>query len=116
MFLRCPGLFPSIRPPVVREAQKNDVDDEFNTCSQQRELLCCGCIASHYYYSIFSVTDEEEGAAHKRKGIGRRGVLDEDEAVVSRTSDTNTNWGISDAPYKMVLVINKSLKMGKGKL
>ena len=29
---------------------------------------------------------------------------------------TSQNWGMSDAPYKMILCVNKGLKMGNGKI
>lgn len=42
---------------------------------------------------------------------------DEFEPVVDEGgADSPTLWGLSDAPYKMVLVVNTSLKMGKGKI
>lgn len=43
---------------------------------------------------------------------------DEDDGFepTSPTSSDPSSWGIRDAPYKMVLCVNKDLKMGKGKI
>lgn len=42
---------------------------------------------------------------------------EDDEFLGERDSTVDpTKWGIKDAPYKMILIVNKSLKMGKGKI
>ena len=43
----------------------------------------------------------------------------DDEDCTQRTSSQSSaarDWGMRDAPYKMVLVVNQELKMGKGKI
>jgi len=43
---------------------------------------------------------------------------DEFEPILMRVGDKDhpKSWGMADAPYKMVLCVNMSLKMGKGKV
>lgn len=42
---------------------------------------------------------------------------DEFEPIINNVgTDSPKSWGLNDAPYKMVLVVNTSLKMGKGKI
>jgi PTH2 family peptidyl-tRNA hydrolase len=38
------------------------------------------------------------------------------EAFAKNTNQPSKDWGMKDAPYKMVLVVNQKLKMGKGKI
>lgn len=40
---------------------------------------------------------------------------EEDEALDATTTDSS-QWGISHAPYKMILAVNTDLSMGKGKI
>ena len=40
---------------------------------------------------------------------------DDDDAIVNPTTNPK-DWGMKDAPYKMVLVVNQELGMGKGKI
>jgi len=39
-----------------------------------------------------------------------------DEDIPINKNQTAKDWGIKDAPYKMVLVVNQELGMGKGKI
>ncbi|GMI46614.1 hypothetical protein TrCOL_g6959 [Triparma columacea] len=41
---------------------------------------------------------------------------DSDDHVPVPSSADPTKWGVASAPYKMVLAVNKSLKMGNGKI
>mmetsp|Transcript_9765 Transcript_9765/g.20258 ORF Transcript_9765/g.20258 Transcript_9765/m.20258 type:complete len:188 (+) Transcript_9765:106-669(+) len=43
---------------------------------------------------------------------------DEDyaETVAKHSSESAKDWGMKDAPYKMLLIVNQELKMGKGKI
>ena len=41
---------------------------------------------------------------------------DSDDHVPVPSSADPTKWGVANAPYKMVLAVNKSLKMGNGKI
>ena len=43
---------------------------------------------------------------------------DEDDEDFERLTNTQTaaQWGMQDAPYKMILCVNKELKMGNGKI
>jgi PTH2 family peptidyl-tRNA hydrolase len=38
------------------------------------------------------------------------------EAFANNKKQPSKDWGMKDAPYKMVLVVNQELKMGKGKI
>ena len=38
------------------------------------------------------------------------------EAFANNKNQSSKDWGMKDAPYKMVLVVNQELKMGKGKI
>mmetsp|Transcript_9795 Transcript_9795/g.23684 ORF Transcript_9795/g.23684 Transcript_9795/m.23684 type:complete len:189 (+) Transcript_9795:61-627(+) len=40
----------------------------------------------------------------------------DDEYADMQSNKTSGEWGMSDAPYKMVLVVNQELGMGKGKI
>lgn len=41
---------------------------------------------------------------------------DDDSSAPEVDGEISKNWGITDAPYKMVLCVNTSLGMGKGKI
>ena len=71
--------------------------------------LLCASIASHL---LARPSAKRVGSAVATIGDGED--WDSDDDGPAEVSGPCSAWGISDAPYKMVLCVNTSLSMGKG--
>jgi peptidyl-tRNA hydrolase, PTH2 family len=64
-------------------------------------------------------SDDNGGTAAKKTNKTAGGEDDDDDNDENATNDDKngpSSWGMAHAPYKMVLIVNPSLAMGKGKI
>mmetsp|Transcript_3234 Transcript_3234/g.7369 ORF Transcript_3234/g.7369 Transcript_3234/m.7369 type:complete len:185 (+) Transcript_3234:133-687(+) len=73
-----------------------------------------GCLLPTIAYFVFKQTSSP-GVTEDREDDDSDSDSD-DEYAAAATNKSITEWGMTDAPYKMVLVVNQELKMGKGKI
>ena len=72
-----------------------------------------GALLPTVAYILFNKKDER--TAEKAGGNVNDDSSDDEFEPINDSSDSK-NWGLMDAPYKMVLCVNTSLGMGKGKI
>lgn len=63
---------------------------------------------------IPSVVDRREAGSGRLASDG--GDLDEEDEWASESNSEARAWSLSDGPFKLVLIVNMELKMGKGKV
>lgn len=56
------------------------------------------------------------GANGRRSGDDPNGNVDEEDEWESEGNSEARAWSLSDGPFKLVLIVNMQLKMGKGKV
>ena len=62
--------------------------------------------------NLKSISIKEEDSSDEDDGE----EFDSSDEECFASSPLVDNWGLADAPYKLVLIVNMSLKMGKGKV
>lgn len=63
---------------------------------------------------IPSVADRREAGSGRLASDG--GDLDEEDEWASESNSEARAWSLTDGPFKLVLIVNMELKMGKGKV